>query len=109
MHKIQTYIYARSKGQNGKILVTAYTRDKEFCIHRNPFRPTRWHLTHIFSGLSDGVEYKTRENALVHYCENSWHEKCQKAAEKCTKPVTDYPTIPAPEPVKKETVFSESK
>lgn len=91
MKKISAKAYCFYRGQRCAVIVKAYTHDNEFCFHRDVFHPTHWRLTHISSGLNDGKSYKTREKALIAYCEAEWHEKCVKAAEKVTLDVTQFP------------------
>ena len=91
MRKIQTYILTKRDKVLARELVTAYTRDNIICFHRDAFNKNRWKLTDIFSGLSDGKEYKSREDALVHYCDEEWHYQVLNACKKLSKSVMEYP------------------
>lgn len=91
MKKISAKAYCFYHGERCSVKVKAYTYDDEFCFHRDVFHPRHWRVTHIFSGLNDGKSYKTREKALIAYCDAEWHEKCERAAAKVTLDISQFP------------------
>ena len=91
MRKISVKAYCFYRGEKCAVRVKAYTHDDEFCFHRDVFKPSHWRITHIYSGLNDGKSYKTREKALIAFCEPEWHEKCVNAGRKVVFDITQLP------------------
>lgn len=91
MRKITCRIFVKKGGEKFSVNVKAYTYDGEFCFHRDVFTKSHWRLVHIDTGLNEGKVYKSREKALIAYCEPEWHERLVQAGQKVVFDITQFP------------------